>query len=244
MLETLAGDAFALVARARRRRRGLRLRRHRGSGPRVVHGRLRAELRHLSVAEGERGNGVGSALLDAMDAELERRGVEDVEIGVDTANDDAVRLYERPRLQGRLPDLLRLAGQEALGLPRARGSRTEGPAGRRAAGFARRPARRRRRIVSAPRYVSVIGASRATPELAAKAEELGELLAERGCVVVCGGGGGVMDAVARGVKRRAASRSASCRRPIACAPPPTSPTPCAAPWATPATSAWWPAATS
>ena len=51
------------------------------------------------------------------------------------------------------------------------------------------------------RYVSVIGASRATPELAAKAEELGELLAERGCVVVCGGREGVMDAVARGVKR-------------------------------------------
>ena len=31
--------------------------------------------------------------------------------------------------------------------------------------------------MSEPRYVSVIGASRATPELAAKAEELGELLA-------------------------------------------------------------------
>jgi hypothetical protein len=56
--------------------------------------------------------------------------------------------------------------------------------------------------VSAPRYVSVIGASRATPELAAEAEELGELLAARGCVVVCGGGSGVMEAVARGVKRR------------------------------------------
>lgn len=51
-------------------------------------------------------------------------------------------------------------------------------------------------------YVSVIGASRATPELAAKAEELGELLAERGCVVVCGGREGVMDAVARGVRRK------------------------------------------
>jgi uncharacterized protein (TIGR00725 family) len=55
--------------------------------------------------------------------------------------------------------------------------------------------------VSAPRYVSVIGASRATAELAAKAEELGELLAERGLIVVCGGREGVMEAVARGVKR-------------------------------------------
>jgi uncharacterized protein (TIGR00725 family) len=56
--------------------------------------------------------------------------------------------------------------------------------------------------MSETRYVSVIGASRASPELAAKAEELGELLAERGFVVVCGGREGVMAAVARGVKRK------------------------------------------
>jgi len=56
--------------------------------------------------------------------------------------------------------------------------------------------------MSAPRYVSVIGASRAAPELAATAEELGELLAERGCVVICGGRDGVMEAVARGVKKK------------------------------------------
>ncbi len=52
------------------------------------------------------------------------------------------------------------------------------------------------------RYVSVVGASNASPELAAMAEELGELLAERGLVTVCGGRGGVMAAVARGVRRR------------------------------------------
>jgi uncharacterized protein (TIGR00725 family) len=56
--------------------------------------------------------------------------------------------------------------------------------------------------MTAPRYVSIIGASRASAELAAKAEELGELLAERGLVVVCGGREGVMEAAARGVKRR------------------------------------------
>ena len=56
--------------------------------------------------------------------------------------------------------------------------------------------------MSEARYISVIGASRATPELAAKAEELGELLAERGCIVVCGGGSGVMEAVARGVRKK------------------------------------------
>ena len=37
---------------------------------------------------------MGTALFDAVDEELERRGVEDVEIGVDTANRDAVRFYE------------------------------------------------------------------------------------------------------------------------------------------------------
>jgi uncharacterized protein (TIGR00725 family) len=52
-----------------------------------------------------------------------------------------------------------------------------------------------------PRYVSLIGASRASAELAAKAEELGELLAARGLVVVCGGREGVMEAVARGVRK-------------------------------------------
>jgi uncharacterized protein (TIGR00725 family) len=53
-----------------------------------------------------------------------------------------------------------------------------------------------------PLYVSVIGASRCTAKQAARAEELGELLAERGCAVVCGGRDGVMEAVARGVRRR------------------------------------------
>jgi uncharacterized protein (TIGR00725 family) len=56
--------------------------------------------------------------------------------------------------------------------------------------------------MSGPRYVSVIGASRASAGLAAKAEELGELLAEGGLVVVCGGREGIMEAVARGVKRK------------------------------------------
>ncbi len=51
------------------------------------------------------------------------------------------------------------------------------------------------------KYVSVIGASQAAAELQAVAEELGELLAARGYVVVCGGRDGVMGAVARGVKR-------------------------------------------
>ncbi|HKX25916.1 MAG TPA: dethiobiotin synthetase, partial [Actinomycetota bacterium] len=47
-------------------------------------------------------------------------------------------------------------------------------------------------------YVAVCGPSAATEDEAAWAEEVGRRLAEAGAVVVCGGLGGVMDAVARG----------------------------------------------
>jgi uncharacterized protein (TIGR00725 family) len=45
--------------------------------------------------------------------------------------------------------------------------------------------------------VSVVGSG---VEHEARAEEVGRLLAERGCTVVCGGGGEVMAAAARGAK--------------------------------------------
>ena len=48
------------------------------------------------------------------------------------------------------------------------------------------------------RYVAVIGPSEATGEESVQAEAVGRLLATRGAVVVCGGLGGVMEAVARG----------------------------------------------
>ena len=47
-------------------------------------------------------------------------------------------------------------------------------------------------------YVAVIGASNATAWELATAEDLGRRLAEEGCILVCGGLGGVMDAAARG----------------------------------------------
>ncbi len=89
-----SSSAFALVARRGGRAVGYLFVRIEGPDPVWYTGDTHAELAHLCVAEGERGNGVGSALMDAMDAELERRGVEDVEIGVDTGNDAAVSLYE------------------------------------------------------------------------------------------------------------------------------------------------------
>ena len=48
--------------------------------------------------------------------------------------------------------------------------------------------------------IAVAGAGVAGPELAALAEEVGRLLAARGATVVCGGLGGVMEAVARGAR--------------------------------------------
>ena len=94
MLATLEGDAFALVARRDGVAVGYLFVVVEGPDPVWYTGDTHAELAHLSVAEGERGAGVGSSLMDAMDAELERRGVEDVEIGVDTGNDAAAHLYE------------------------------------------------------------------------------------------------------------------------------------------------------
>jgi len=94
MLKALAGDAFVLVARRGGEAVGYLFVLIEGPDPVWYTGDTHAELAHLSVAEGARGSGVGSALMDAMDAELERRGVEDVEIGVDTGNEMAVHLYE------------------------------------------------------------------------------------------------------------------------------------------------------
>ncbi len=48
--------------------------------------------------------------------------------------------------------------------------------------------------------ISVIGARRPSPETAGMAEEVGRMLALRGATVVCGGLGGVMEAVCRGAK--------------------------------------------
>ncbi len=48
--------------------------------------------------------------------------------------------------------------------------------------------------------ISVIGASRASAQEIAWAEEVGRLLAEHGVALVCGGLGGVMEAACRGAK--------------------------------------------
>ena len=48
--------------------------------------------------------------------------------------------------------------------------------------------------------ISVVGGDTAADEVLAQAEALGRELARRGCTVVCGGRGGVMEAVCRGAR--------------------------------------------
>ncbi len=55
--------------------------------------------------------------------------------------------------------------------------------------------------MSSPSYVAVCGPSEASEVEVRDAEEVGRLLAARGAVVLCGGLGGVMDAVSRGATR-------------------------------------------
>jgi ribosomal protein S18 acetylase RimI-like enzyme len=62
-------------------------------------GQRHAELYSLSVADGWRGQGIGTLLLDFVDAELESRGIHDLIVAVMIGNSDAQRLYERRGLQ-------------------------------------------------------------------------------------------------------------------------------------------------
>jgi uncharacterized protein (TIGR00725 family) len=50
--------------------------------------------------------------------------------------------------------------------------------------------------------IAVIGDSSCSPEKARLAETVGELLAQQGITVICGGLGGVMEAVCRGAKSK------------------------------------------
>lgn len=62
-------------------------------------GDRRADLESLSVAPAARGRGIGDALLDAVDDELDRLGVTDLFLGVVSTNADAIRFYERRGLR-------------------------------------------------------------------------------------------------------------------------------------------------
>lgn len=94
MLGELAREGFALVARTDGHVAGYAFVCIEGPDPVWYTGDKHAVLATLCVDAAKRGEGIGAALMDAVDAELDRRGVEDVEIGVDTGNEVATRLYE------------------------------------------------------------------------------------------------------------------------------------------------------
>ena len=69
------------------------------------------ELESIAVAPEHRGQGIGTALLDAVDAELEALGIADVIVGALPGNVDAIRLYERRGFRPTWLYLSRFAGR-------------------------------------------------------------------------------------------------------------------------------------
>jgi ribosomal protein S18 acetylase RimI-like enzyme len=72
-----------------------------------------AEIETLSVAPAARGEGIGSALLERIDTELEAIGVRDVMVGAFVTNAGAIRLYERHGFRPAWLYMLRLEGRTA-----------------------------------------------------------------------------------------------------------------------------------
>ena len=58
-----------------------------------------ADVETLSVMPSARSGGVGTALMDAVEEELNAIGVREIRLGVVAGNDDAIRFYERRGMQ-------------------------------------------------------------------------------------------------------------------------------------------------
>jgi len=107
-------DAFVMVAEVDGIAVGYALAHMRGeeeswqTGPRI------AELETLAVLPGQRGNGIGRRLVDAVHAELRRLGVAQLGVSVISANADAIRFYER---LGLLPFCVSYLGNVPPGAP-------------------------------------------------------------------------------------------------------------------------------
>jgi ribosomal protein S18 acetylase RimI-like enzyme len=71
-----------------------------------------AEIYSLAVVPAERGLGIGSRLLDEVDAWLAALGIRDVAVAAMVENEAALRLYERRGFVRREVVLYRFAGQE------------------------------------------------------------------------------------------------------------------------------------
>lgn len=76
-------------------------------------GRDVADLKMLVVAEQARGRGLGSAVMDAVDARLAAAGVVDQVIGAIEPNHDAIRLYQRRGFRPAWLQMSRFASRDA-----------------------------------------------------------------------------------------------------------------------------------
>jgi ribosomal protein S18 acetylase RimI-like enzyme len=96
----LLDDAFAYLAELGGAPVGYAfVRFHDGPDDTFPVGERYAEVLTLAVSGEHRRHGIGTRLLDVVDDELARRGVEGLEIAVMTGNDEAIRFYERRGLR-------------------------------------------------------------------------------------------------------------------------------------------------
>jgi len=97
--------SFLLLARAERKLVGYALVRVMEAGAELADSwrvpEVIAEIETVLVSAPFRGTGIGSRLLDEIDAELARQGITEVIVGVMPGNDGAQRLYERRGFQQR-----------------------------------------------------------------------------------------------------------------------------------------------
>ena len=102
-------QAFVVLARRGRRPVGYAVvAMHAGPDDTWPTGDTMAEVESLAVLPAERGVGLGTRLLDAVDERLAELGVTCLFIGVMTGNDDALRFYERRGLTPVLTKLMRV----------------------------------------------------------------------------------------------------------------------------------------
>jgi ribosomal protein S18 acetylase RimI-like enzyme len=102
-------QAFVLTARRSRRVVGYAVvAMHPGPDDTWPTGETFAEVETLAVLPEERGCGLGTALLDAVDERLRGMEVTCLFIGVMAGNDDALRFYERRGLRPVITKLMRI----------------------------------------------------------------------------------------------------------------------------------------
>ena len=106
-----APDAFIVLARRDGAAAGYALVRfHEGADDTWATGERIAELESIAVLPAERGRGLGTLLLDAVDARLADIGVTDVIVAVLVGNDAAESLYRRRGWVPAMTKMIRLGG--------------------------------------------------------------------------------------------------------------------------------------